>query len=70
MPVIDIALLRGRTPEQRIHQCESHELIYDRTFVGGPRTDGIADDIVVGIGDHPYRGGITVAVPAGIATQL
>jgi len=65
MPVIDITLLRGRTPErlrviadaihdalvqefgvpvedrfQVIHQCERHELIYDRTFVGGPRTDG------------------------------
>jgi hypothetical protein len=25
---------------QVIHQCERHELIYDRTFMGGPRTDG------------------------------
>jgi Tautomerase enzyme len=65
MPVIDITMLRGRTPErlraiadaihdalvqefgvpvqdrfQVIRQCERHELIYDRTFMGGPRTDG------------------------------
>jgi phenylpyruvate tautomerase PptA (4-oxalocrotonate tautomerase family) len=71
MPVIDITLLRGRTPEQLrdiadaihdalvaefgipaedrfqvIHQCERHELIYDRTFMGGPRTDGF---VVIGV---------------------
>jgi phenylpyruvate tautomerase PptA (4-oxalocrotonate tautomerase family) len=65
MPVVDITLLRGRTPErltliadsvhdalvqhfgvpaedrfQVIHQCEPHELIFDRTFMGGPRSDG------------------------------
>jgi phenylpyruvate tautomerase PptA (4-oxalocrotonate tautomerase family) len=65
MPVIDITLLRGRTPEQLrdiadaihdalvaefgipakdrfqvIHQCEPHELIYDRTFMGGPSAMG------------------------------
>ena len=64
MPVVDITLLRGRTPEQLrvvadaihdalvaefgipvedrfqvIRQCERHELIYDRAFMGGPRTD-------------------------------
>jgi phenylpyruvate tautomerase PptA (4-oxalocrotonate tautomerase family) len=65
MPVVDIAVLRGRTPEQLvliadsvhdalvqqfgvpaddrfqvIHQHDRHELIFDRTFMGGPRTDG------------------------------
>ncbi|WP_197379310.1 tautomerase family protein [Mycolicibacterium mengxianglii] len=74
MPVTDITLLRGRTPEQLtdiadavqdalvsefgipaedrfqvIHQCERHELIYDRTFMGGPRTDGfVMIRVVVG----------------------
>lgn len=78
MPVIDITLLRGRTPErlrviadaihdalvaefgvpvedrfQVIHQCERHELIYDRTFMGGPRTDGFVMVRVVAGKERP-----------------
>lgn len=78
MPVTDITLLRGRTPEQLrsiadaiqdalvaefgvpaddrfqvIHQCEPHELIYDRTFMGGPRTDGFVMIRVVLGKDRP-----------------
>ena len=64
MPLVDIYLRRGRTPEdlttiadsvhealvdefgvpqedrfQVIHQREPYELIYDKAFLGGPRTD-------------------------------
>jgi phenylpyruvate tautomerase PptA (4-oxalocrotonate tautomerase family) len=64
VPIVDIYLRRGRTPEelttiadsihdalieefgipkedrfQVIHQREPYELIYDKTFLGGPRTD-------------------------------
>jgi hypothetical protein len=78
MPVIDITLLRGRTPEQLrdiadaihdalvaefgipaedrfqvFHQCERHELIYDRTFMGGPRTDGFVMIRVVAGKERP-----------------
>ncbi|MEW1819252.1 tautomerase family protein [Arthrobacter sp. NPDC080031] len=63
MPIVDITLLRGRTPQilhdiadavhdalvsefgiptddrfQVIHQKEPYELIFDPTFLGGPRT--------------------------------
>lgn len=74
MPIVDITLIRGRSPEQLraiadavhdalvaefgipaddrfqvIHQCEPYELLYDRTFMGGPRTDGfVMVRVVVG----------------------
>lgn len=78
MPVIDITLLRGRTPQQLraiadavhdalveefgvpaedrfqvIHQCDSDELIYDRTFMGGPRTGGFVMVRVVAGKERP-----------------
>ncbi|WP_127817651.1 tautomerase family protein [Microbacterium sp. CPCC 204701] len=65
MPIVDITLIDGRSPEviraiadgvhdalvehfgvptddrfQIVHQKQRDELIYDRTFLGGPRSDG------------------------------
>jgi phenylpyruvate tautomerase PptA (4-oxalocrotonate tautomerase family) len=80
MPVVDITLLRGRTPAQLIviadaihdalvaefaapaedrfqviHQRDPHELIYDATFMGGPRSENFVMIRVVAGAQRPVE---------------